>query len=228
MQLFFVFILINIYSFSQPTLLPKSEKSIQIENQIYNIKEGDLFFQDLDSSPLCEAIERVTDGVNNKNFSHVGICIIQNSEFYILEAFTNGVALIQIEDFINRSLNKNGKPKITIGRLLPEYNDLIKPALENGKALIGKEYDELFIMENDKYYCSELIYEMFLNPNYNIFELEPMTFKEPNSHDFMEIWVKYFNQFSQKIPEGKLGLNPGGMSKSKNIDIIYDLERNEN
>ena len=87
MQLFFVFILINICSFSQPTLLPKSEKSIQIENQIYNIKEGDLFFQDLDSSPLCEAIERVTDGVNNKNFSHVGICIIQNSEFYILEAF---------------------------------------------------------------------------------------------------------------------------------------------
>ena len=227
-QLFFVFICINIYSFSQPKLSQKNIKSIQIENQVYNIKEGDIFFQDLDSSPLCEAIEKVTNGVNNKNFSHVGICIIQNSEYYILEAFTNGVDLTKIEDFIQRSLNENGKPKVTIGRLNPKYHHLIKTALERGRSLIGKKYDELFIIGNDKYYCSELIYEMFLHPNYNLFELEPMTFKEPDSKEFMEVWIDYFNHFSQNIPEGKPGLNPGGISRSENIDIIYDLEKNKN
>ena len=216
---FFALILITVASFGQ------NNKLIYINNETYSIKEGDLFFQDLDSSPLCEAIEKVTKSVNNKNFSHIGICIIENSELYILEAFSNGVDIIKIEDFLKRSLNEYGYPKITIGRLKPKYNYLIKNALQKGKLLINKEYDELFIIDNDKYYCSELIYEIFLNPDYNLFELEPMTFKDPKSKKFMKIWVDYFNQFSATIPEGMLGLNPGGISRSKNINIIYDLEK---
>ena len=51
------------------------------------LHEGDLLFQDLDSSPLCDAIEKVTTGINNQDFSHVGICMIIDSDFYILEAF---------------------------------------------------------------------------------------------------------------------------------------------
>ena len=121
---FFAFILITISLFGQNNI-KQNNKLIYINNQTYNIEEGDLFFQDLDSSPLCEAIEKVTKSVNNKNFSHIGICIIENSELYILEAFTNGVEIIKIEDFLQRSLNDYGDPKITIGRLKPKYNYLI-------------------------------------------------------------------------------------------------------
>tara|TARA_B100001029_G_scaffold179540_1_gene189450 strand:+ start:1882 stop:2550 length:669 start_codon:yes stop_codon:yes gene_type:complete len=217
-----VLILIATVSFGQ------NNKLIHINNKTYNIEEGDLFFQDLDSSPLCEAIEKVTKSVNKKNFSHVGICIIENSELYILEAFTNGVEIIKIDVFLKRSLNEYGYPKITIGRLKPKYKYLIKDALQKGKLLIGKDYDELFIIDNDKYYCSELIYDIFLNSDYNLFELEPMTFKEPDSEKFMQIWVDYFNKLSKKIPEGMLGINPGGISRSENINIIYDLEKNKN
>ena len=38
----------------------------------FKLKNGDLLFQDLDSSPLCDAIEKVTSGFNNLNFSHIG------------------------------------------------------------------------------------------------------------------------------------------------------------
>ena len=215
-------ILINAYSFGQTNKL----NNILINNQTYNIQEGDLFFQDLDSSPLCDAIEKVTHSVNNKNFSHVGICIIENSELFILEAFTNGVGIIKVEDFLERSLNKDGDPKVSIGRLKPKYKYLIKPALQKGKSLIGKEYDDLFIINNDKYYCSELIYNIFLNSDHNLFKLEPMTFKNPDSNYFMQIWIDYFNDLSSKIPEGMPGLNPGGISRSKSINIVYDLEKN--
>ena len=53
------------------------------QSNFFNLKNGDLLFQDLDSSPLCDAIEKVTQGVNNQDFSHVGICIKKNSDFSV-------------------------------------------------------------------------------------------------------------------------------------------------
>ena len=201
------------------------ENIITINNQKYTLEEGDLIFQDLDSSPLCYAIEKVTTSANNKSFSHVGICVIENSELFVLEAFSNGVELIKIDEFITRSLNDDGYPKISVGRLIPNYEDMIKPAITKAKEFIGKDYDELFLLNNDKYYCSELIYEIFSQSNYSLFKLQPMTFKEPETKEYMEAWVNYFEEMAHEIPEGMLGTNPGYISRSENINIIYDFEK---
>ena len=85
---------------------------------------------------------------------------------------------------------------------------MIKPAINKGENLIGKKYDEFFSIENDKYYCSELIYDIFDQTNFTLFELKPMTFKEPKTNRFMQIWTDYFSALSYKIPEGMLGINP--------------------
>ena len=83
----------------------------------FHLKNGDLLFQDLDSSPLCDAIEQVTTGFNNMNFSHVGILTIINDKKYVLEAFSNGVDTIELNNFLNRSVDLNQKPKVVVGRL---------------------------------------------------------------------------------------------------------------
>jgi len=44
----------------------------------FKLQEGDLLFQDLDSSPLCNAIELVTPGYNGANFSHIGLVVLDN------------------------------------------------------------------------------------------------------------------------------------------------------
>jgi hypothetical protein len=44
------------------------------------LKEGDLLFQDLDSSPLCDAIELVTPGYNDANFSHIGLIVYKDKK----------------------------------------------------------------------------------------------------------------------------------------------------
>ena len=36
----------------------------------FQLQVGDFLFQDLDSSPLCEAIESVTPGYKDQKFSH--------------------------------------------------------------------------------------------------------------------------------------------------------------
>ena len=192
----------------------------------FKLKDGDLLLQDLDSSPLCDAIEKVTSGFNNLNFSHIGILKIINEEHYVLEAFINGVDTIPLDSFLNRSLNEKNNPKVLVGRLKNEYAQLIPKALELGMNLIGSEYDDEFKINNGKFYCSELIYDIFLKANNqkSIFNLQPMTYKY--NGEFMGIWIDYFNNLETPIPENDPGINPGGISLSKKINIIYNYDNN--
>ncbi|MAZ56079.1 MAG: hypothetical protein CMP54_03710 [Flavobacteriales bacterium] len=188
----------------------------------FRLRNGDLLFQDLDSSPLCDAIEQVTSGFNNLKFSHVGIVVIVENNTYILEAFSNGVDTIALDQFLNRSLNHKNKPKVVVGRLIKEHSQLIPKAIEAGIRLIGKQYDEEFKINNNKFYCSELIYDIFLkaNKNHAVFNLQPMTYKHKGKT--LDTWLTYFENLNIPIPENEPGINPGGMSRSKKIDIIYN------
>ena len=190
------------------------------KNNTLKFQNGDLLFQDLDSSPLCDAIEQVTNSIDDLSFSHVGIITLINKKEYVLEAFVNGVDTIPLNQFLKRSLNKKNEPKVIVGRLKKEFSSYIPQAIENGFELIGKEYDEEFKINNDKFYCSELIYEIFLNSkNNSLFELQPMTYKYDNQT--IDIWVEYFNKLGIPIPESEPGINPGGISLSNKINIIY-------
>ncbi|MGB0983877.1 MAG: hypothetical protein ACPG19_07535, partial [Saprospiraceae bacterium] len=54
-----------------------------------------------------------------------------------------------------------------------------------------------------------------------IFDAPPMTFKSPDTDSTFAIWVDYFNDINQPIPEGEVGLNPGSMSRSPYISIVH-------
>ena len=97
-------------------------------------------FQDLDSSPLCDGIEQVTNGFNNQNFSHIGIALMLHDSIHVLEAFNNGVNIVTLHEFLNRSVNKALKPKVLVGRVKKEHNHLIPQAIENGIKLIARLY----------------------------------------------------------------------------------------
>ena len=204
------------------------DRSIQ-EN--FQLQKGDFLFQDLDSSPLCDAIELVTPGYKGSNFSHIGMvvklgdpyCINPdynyNDHVRILEAFPTRVRTIRVDSFLNRSLDNNGNPKVIVGRLKPKYRHTIQNAISFSKSKIGINYDDVFIINNNSYYCSELIYESF--ESYNIFELQPMTFLHPETKDTLKIWKIYYSDLGVKIPENELGINPGVMSLSDKIEVVY-------
>ena len=59
----------------------------------FQLQEGDLLFQDLDSSALCDAIELVTPGYNDANFSHIGFIVSDNGKLQVLEAIPPKVIL---------------------------------------------------------------------------------------------------------------------------------------
>lgn len=201
------------------------------DNNDFQLQIGDILFQDLDSSPLCDAIEIVTPGYNNYNFSHIGIivelgdpnCInpnyIYEDNIRVLEAIPNKVTTTRLDSFLNRSIDSNKKPKVIVGRLKKRYQFSILDAVKFLKSKIGLKYDDYFIKDNNKYYCSELIYEAFEKDS--IFRLYPMTFIDPVTKNTMNLWEEYYNELETKIPEGEPGINPGVMSISENIEIIH-------
>ena len=190
----------------------------KLENEQFKLQIGDFLFQDLDSSPLCEAIEIVTPGYKNGNFSHVGIVIDISDSTYILEAIPDKVKKTNLHQFLNRSFDNKNQPKVIVGRLKKEYQFTIDDAIIFLKSKIGHNYDDQFLLNNDSYYCSELIYEAF--EKNNIFELKPMTFLNPLNNDTLEIWKEYYQNLNIDIPEKELGINPGIMSISNKIDIL--------
>jgi hypothetical protein len=48
-----------------------------------------------------------------------------------------------------------------------------------------------------------------------------MTFNDPDTKAIFPVWADYFKKLSIAVPEGKPGLNPGSISRSDKIDIVY-------
>lgn len=185
--------------------------------QRIELQNGDLLFLDLDCGPLCDAIESVTQSYHNQHFSHVGMVYQRNDSTLIVEALGKGVRLTPVKKFLPLS----AKPAY-VGRLKNQYNSLISNAIEFSLRHMGTPYDDQFLYDNGKYYCSELIYDAFKfsNGGKAFFELFPMTYKKPGSSEFFPVWVDYFKKLGMPIPEGKPGCNPGGISTSDRIEIL--------
>ncbi|KAB2807712.1 YiiX/YebB-like N1pC/P60 family cysteine hydrolase [Phaeocystidibacter luteus] len=187
-----------------------------------HLREGDLLFQDLDCGPMCDAIETVTEGVDGKDFSHCAMVVERNDSLFAIEAIGSGVQLTPIEKFYRRSGDTLEVKNITVGRVKAEYTYLIPQAMRFATQQVGQPYDDPFLLNNGRWYCSELLYESFKSANggEDFFELFPMTFKDPGTNEFFPAWTDYYAELGDSIPEGEPGLNPGSISRSERIEII--------
>lgn len=185
------------------------------QNKTPKLKEGDIIFQSMNCD-LCKAINAVTEGFDGKDFSHLGMIHLQNDSIYVIEAAGKNVKLTPLEVFKTYT-----SETMYVGRLKRKYRKYIPKAIEFSLSQMGVPYDEAYLYDNGSYYCSELIYDAFLSAYEKpFFELTPMTFKEPNSNDYFQVWIDYYENLKIEIPEGKLGCNPGGISTSNKLKII--------
>ena len=190
----------------------------------FQLEEGDLLFQDLDCGGFCEAIEAVTEGVNGWEFSHVGLVMKDNEgTLKVMEAVSAGVVLTPLDTFLNRSFDKQRQAKVVVGRVKSAYKKMIPQAIDFIHSKMNAKYDYYFNIENDSFYCSELIHLAFQSANDNqpIFETPQMTFKAPDTDSTFAVWTAYFEDLNYKIPEGEIGLNPGSMSRSPYVEIVH-------
>ena len=109
------------------------------------VREGDVIFQTTQSkqSPLIQLATR-------SKISHCGIVVMRNGKPYVLETL-NTLKLTPLDKFVARSkggkywLKRSDKENIKI-----KYDHYL-----------GKSYDVAFRLDNDIYYCSELVYDIY-------------------------------------------------------------------
>lgn len=190
---------------------------LAVAQEKHVLQKGDFLFLDLDCGGLCDAIEAVTEGAAGKDFSHLGMVCSQGDSLMVLEAIGNSVRLSRVSSF----LAYTKKPAL-LARLKPAFQNLIPLAETFGLSMLGIPYDDAFLPENGKYYCSELVYDAFKKANAGkpFFQNSPMTFRKPDSQKFFPVWVEYYQKLGVDIPEGKEGCNPGGISRAPELEIL--------
>jgi hypothetical protein len=182
------------------TLAPSCNHSHHTEG----LQAGDILFQNLNCGEMCDAIEAVTTGIDGKDFSHCALVVNVNDTLKVIEAIGDKVQVNSLENFFARSGDTSKIKNLTVGRLKYQYENLIPKATLKLHQHIGQPYDNEFILNNGKWYCSELIYEVFktANGNKDFFELAPMTFKDPKTQSFFPTWITYYKELNKEIPEG--------------------------
>lgn len=117
------------------------------DTPITDVREGDVIFQTSQSSqsPLIQIGTR-------SHITHCGIVVIKEGEPYVLETLKT-LVLTPLDKFVARG--KDGKYWL-------KRSDKENIKIEYAHYL-GKPYDLAFSFDNDIYYCSELVYDIYKN-----------------------------------------------------------------
>ena len=119
----------------------------------YEPQEGDIVFQSMPHSPLIDAIE----GASESPLSHCGIVGKNpNGQLVIYEAL-HGVEITPLKMFLLRGRQQG----FAVYRLKEAYRPQIPATLAAVKKYLGRPYDLRYDLDDEKIYCSELIYKAF-------------------------------------------------------------------
>ncbi len=194
--------------------------SCQTQTFTQQLENGDLLFVGNSAGNLSKAIDEVTQTDNQTNFSHIALVEKSGKNIWVLHAAPeNGSERIRLKKFL-KTQKKDGS-QIEIYRIKKEFHPDFDRALQKAKSMLGKPYNFSYILSDTAYYCSDFVYHSFENDS--IFEMNPMTFKNPGETEFNPIWVEFYKKQNLEIPEGKPGCNPNGMSASEKLERIGRL-----
>ncbi len=187
----------------------------------FMLTSGDLLFQVNEKNDFTNAIVNTTKMGQHISFSHVGILIIEKGKYYVIDANpNNGVQLMQLETFLKESAHtKKGEPMVVVKRLI--NSTYAKLAAERAKKYIGDPYDYSFLPNNEAMYCSELVYESYLDKNDKpLFTAHPMSFSD-STGKISPLWIEFFSNLNIPIPIGEPGTNPNDMAQDKVLKEVY-------
>ncbi len=183
-----------------------------------DIQNGDLLFCAYEGGNLSDAISEVTQTQKATNYAHMGIVEITTTDTFVWHASPKlGVAKQSLKDF----LSEENASQVDIYRLQNISAESIQSAFQHARQYVGLPYNSTYILTDTAFYCSQFIYRIFEQDS--LFQLEPMTFKNPATEKFHPDWIRHYSKLGIDIPEGKLGCNPNGMAASNHLQFVTTL-----
>lgn len=181
------------------------------------LRSGDLIFLDLDCGELCDAIETVTKeqfkAPSAPNFSHVAILFQEkdahgHTNWMVYEAWEK-VQKTPLQEVLQRV--NHDPARYRFKRFEGLTTRKAKQLRKSLDAKLSLPYDNDFLINNGKFYCSELVADSF-NEVFKAkpFEYQPMHFGTPNDKNW-KIWENYYRKLDRNIPTAELGISPLGI-----------------
>lgn len=188
-------------SLSSYNIVGLQAKSInRSTNQYADLHSGDIIFQTT-SSGLSAAIQLAT----RSKYSHCGMIFKQNNGFYVLEA-VGPVKATHLTDWIAHG--DDGKyvvKRLKNATTILTADNLVK-IKQVGEQLMGKDYDLTFEWNDERIYCSELVWKMYKRgANIEVGKLEKLKDFDLTSP---QVKAKLKEHYGDKVPLNETIISP--------------------
>ncbi len=179
------------------------------EAVVDSLMEGDILFQ-ISTSGQGKAIQLAT----NSPYSHCGILFRDNNEWMVFEG-VQPVKKTKLSDWINRGeghhyVSKRHKDAASL--LTKAVKEKMK---EEAKKLVGKNYDLTFEWNDDRIYCSELVYKIYQRGA----GIEVGKLQKLREFDLSNpiVKAKLVERYGTKIPLDEPVISPGAIFLDTNL-----------
>ena len=140
-------------------------------------------------------------------YTHVALVEILNGHTFVIEADRQkGVQRIQFYEW-----EQEYADQYDVFRLTQPFDTA--DVISRAKRFLWEPYDDAFLPDNGKLYCSELIYECFWKDGEHLFEAKSMNWRDADGN-IPEYWTEHFRKLGVPVPEGVLGTNPTDLARS--------------
>lgn len=185
--------------------------SVDAQQQIL---EGDLLFAYSSTSGKAISDATVHDSTALPIY-HVAIATWVDGKPYALEAIDDGVVLTPYDKFCERTMSKGG---MLVGRLKDRSG--VDQSVSNAMEHLGKPYDDLYMIDTQDIYCSELVQLSYVNgKGQRLFPLINMSFHDAQGR-ILDYWREHYAKHGMAVPEGALGTNPAQIASDPAVEII--------
>lgn len=178
-------------------------------------KNGDIIFQ-ISLSAQSKAIQLATQS----QYSHCGIIYQKGNEYFVFEA-VQPVKLTPLKEWIARGKNQHYVIKrLKNARSILTPNVLVSMQKE-GEKLRGKKYDIYFGWDDQRIYCSELVWKIYKRgANIEIGKLQRL---RDFDIDHKVVRKKLKERYGERIPLSEKVISPASIFEDSQL---IEVERN--
>lgn len=179
-----------------------------------SLQDGDIIFQTSLSSQ-SQAIQLVT----KSKYSHMGIIFHKEGQPYVYEA-VQPVKTTPLKEWIARGANQQYVVKRLKNseEVLTPQNKLKMQTI--AQSFLGKPYDLIFEWNDDKMYCSEIVWKIYQRAT----GIEIGTLERLGDFDLSHpiVQQKIKERYGKNIPMNEIVISPQSMFESPLLETVID------
>ncbi|PPV05917.1 YiiX/YebB-like N1pC/P60 family cysteine hydrolase [Xanthomonas bromi] len=183
------------------------------------VQDGDLLFVTAARTGLSGAIADATATQGAMSFDHVALVAHARDSAVVLHADEHGSREQPLQAFIDEATAK--QRRIVVYRLSPEHRPAIPDAIAQARRMLGKPYNDTYVQDDNRYYCSDFIERAFRA--HHVFALQPMNFKNLQTGKISPYWIDFYRSKGMAIPQDMPRTNSNDMAKTAALNSIGRL-----